>query len=624
MQSLQKGATLQGGKYRIERVLGQGGFGITYLAENTMLDGKVAVKEFFFKEYCNRDGETSHVTIPTDGNREIVERFKAKFVKEARTLFKLDHPNIVRILDIFEENGTAYYVMDYIDGESLGELVKRRGALPEAEAIGYIREAGSALSYIHGRSLNHLDVKPGNLMKRRDNGKILIIDFGVAKQYDAATSEGTTTTPVGISHGYSPCEQYQKNGVQTFSPQSDVYALAATLFKLLTGITPPEAIVVQDEGIPFEELRAKGVSEAVIQAIDAAMQPRRKRTQSVAEFLSQLVGDDDEDTEIHVDPKDSKPARREKEVSPVRSTGTDDNAKPTPTPVPTPKPSPLKKYGIFVAGLLAGLLVFWLWPKDSQPVNPVEPKIQETTQPQSAVSITVTNSASSQSQTFTVAGVSFKIIRVEGGTFQMGASSSDSEAYDWEKPQHTVTLGDYYIGETEVTQALWTAVMGDNPSLWKGDNLPVEQVSWDDCRTFISKLNSLTGKNFRLPTEAEWEYAARGGRNSSGYKYSGSNTLGNVAWYTDNSGSQTHPVKTKQANELGLYDMTGNVWEWCQDRYGSYSSGSQTNPKGPTTGSSRVIRGGDCLNGAGNCRVSYRSLYTPGYRLSNLGLRLAL
>ena len=225
-------------------------------------------------------------------------------------------------------------------------------------------------------------------------------------------------------------------------------------------------------------------------------------------------------------------------------------------------------------------------------------------------------------QTFAVNGVSFKMVKVGGGTFQMG--SNDSEAYSNEKPVHSVTLSDYYIGETEVTQALWMAVMGNNPSKWKGDNLPVEQVSWDECRTFIGKLNSLTGKNFRLPTEAEWEYAARGGRKSNGYKYSGSNTLGNVAWYTDNSGSQTHSVKAKQANELGLYDMSGNVWERCQDWFGSYSSGSQTNPTGPTTGSGRVIRGGSWSGDAGYCRVSGRYSIAPDNRDGYLGLRLAL
>lgn len=287
---LQQDTTLQGVKYIIKQVLGQGGFGITYLAENTMLEGKVAIKEFFFKEYCSRDEETSHVSIPIEGNKAIVNRFKQKFIKEARTIFKLNHPNIVRIHDIFEENGTAYYVMDYIEGESLGEMVNRRGSIPEAEAVGYIKEVGSALEYIHGKSINHLDIKPSNIMKRQEDGPIIVIDFGVAKQYDAETEEGTTTTPVGISKGYSPTEQYRINGVQTFSPQSDVYALAATLFKLLTGVTPPEADVVREEGLPVEELRAKGVSESVISAIVNAMKSRRERTQSIQELLIQLDG----------------------------------------------------------------------------------------------------------------------------------------------------------------------------------------------------------------------------------------------------------------------------------------------------------------------------------------------
>ena len=229
-------------------------------------------------------------------------------------------------------------------------------------------------------------------------------------------------------------------------------------------------------------------------------------------------------------------------------------------------------------------------------------------------------------QTFNVNGVSFTMIAVEGGTFQMGATSEQgSDAESDESPVHDVTLSSYYIGETEVTQELWEAVMGSNPSYYSGyPQRPVEYVSWNDCQEFITKLNQLTGKNFRLPTEAEWEYAARGGNMSKGYKYSGSNTIDNVAWYASNSSSRTHDVKTKQANELGIYDMSGNVWEWCQDWYGSYSSGSQTNPTGPSSGPSRVIRGGGWGNDAGICRVSNRNAGIPGGSSGILGLRLSL
>jgi len=236
----------------------------------------------------------------------------------------------------------------------------------------------------------------------------------------------------------------------------------------------------------------------------------------------------------------------------------------------------------------------------------------------------VSSSPGSAIESITVNGVSFNMVRVDGGTFQMGATSEQQNPDSDEKPVHRVTLSDYYIGETEVTQGLWEAVMGSNPSNFKGSNLPVERVSWDDSQAFIRKLNQLTGRRFRLPTEAEWEYAARGGNRSRGYQYGGSNTLTDVAWYYDNSKDKTHDVKTKQSNELGLYDMSGNVWEWCQDWYGDYSSSAQTNPTGPSSGSIRVYRGGSWGRDARRCRVSGRGCNSPGGTGSYLGLRLAL
>ena len=222
-------------------------------------------------------------------------------------------------------------------------------------------------------------------------------------------------------------------------------------------------------------------------------------------------------------------------------------------------------------------------------------------------------------------GISIEMVRVEAGTFTMGATPEMKDPWDDEKPVHQVTLtNDYYIGKYEVTQALWQAVMGNNPSGFKGDNLPVENVSWDDCQEFINKLNRITGKTFRLPTEAEWEYATRGGKKSRGYQYSGSNNISDVAWYDSNSGNKTHAVGSKQANELGIYDMSGNVWEWCHDWDGSYSSSSQVNPTGANSGSRRVDRGGSWINDAGCCRSSCRGSYTPVNRLDILGLRLVL
>ena len=225
---------------------------------------------------------------------------------------------------------------------------------------------------------------------------------------------------------------------------------------------------------------------------------------------------------------------------------------------------------------------------------------------------------------FVVEGVSFEMVEVRGGTFRMGATSEqDSDALDWEKPVHSVTLSGYFIGKTEVTQALWKAVMGSNPSFFEGDNRPVENVSWYDCQEFIRELNALTGQNFRLPTEAEWEFACRGGNNSRGYKFSGSNYIDNVAWYV-NHVDKTHPVATKWPNELGIYDMSGNVCEWCADWYGRYSRDSRTNPKGSSDGSGRVFRGGGLIDDTWGCRSSQRSYRFPTYRNGDLGLRLAL
>ena len=217
------------------------------------------------------------------------------------------------------------------------------------------------------------------------------------------------------------------------------------------------------------------------------------------------------------------------------------------------------------------------------------------------------------------------MVCIEGGTFTMGATPEQgSDADSEEKPAHKVTLSSFSIGKYEVTQEEWQAVMGNNPSYFKGAKRPVEQVSWDECQIFIQKLNSMTGKRFRLPTEAEWEYAARDGNKNIGYKYAGGDNLDRVAWYSSNSGFYSHDVGQKYPNKLGLYDMSGNVWEWCQDWYGSYSSNNEANPSGPSSGPYHVYRGGSWGGASGACRVSFRSISSPGSSSFVLGLRIAL
>ena len=611
MSTLQPGSTLQNGKYEIQRVLGQGGFGITYLALQQGLNRIVAIKEFFMENFCVRNADTHHVTIATEGSRELVERYRNKFLKEARNIAKLEHPNIVSIIDVFEENSTAYYVMKYAQNGSLDDKVKREGHLSEAEATRYILKIANALRFVHQHKMTHLDVKPSNILLS-DNDEPWLIDFGLSKQYDAKTGEQTSSTPPGYSPGYAPIEQYMAGGAGTFSPESDIYSLGATFYKLLTGNTPPDASTVANNGLPVQALKEKGVSQQTIYAIFQAMEPLRKdRLHDMDRFINLLEKEPSE-----------KPAAQQLSqpytVQTIISEGTapaavvhhKEQAEAQPQPQPKQSHAPVLEekrtnwIGLGVALSVIVLIVGTVFILNNY----------------SQVNEAWTN----EKKTFEANGVSFTMIPVEGGTFTMGATSEMTEPWDDEKPTHQVTLSSYYIGETEVTQALWKAVMDFNPSNFKGDDLPVEKVSWDDCQIFIGRLNALTGKRFRLPTEAEWEFAARGGNQSRHTQYSGSSHIDDVAWYEGNSSEKTHPVKTKQPNELGIYDMSGNVFEWCQDWFGSYSSHAQTNPTGASSGSVYVFRGGSWYYFPRSCRSSCRYDYSSEISCRDLGLRLVL
>lgn len=283
MQHLQPATTLRDGDYKIVKLLGQGGFGITYLAEQTKLNRTVAIKEFFMKELCNRDEETSHVSVGSVGSIEFVDRFKKKFLKEAELIGSMNHPHIVKIFDIFEENGTAYYTMENIEGGSLADRVKN-GAFEENDALHVIKEVASALDYIHQKDVLHLDIKPSNILLR-NNGEAVLIDFGISKHYDRQ-GEQTSTTPIGVSKGYTPIEQYNQ-GVQKFYPATDVYSLGATLYNLLTAQTPPEATVhLNQPELPYRPAKS---SQYVWEAIEKAMQPiKNNRYQTVAEFMQAI------------------------------------------------------------------------------------------------------------------------------------------------------------------------------------------------------------------------------------------------------------------------------------------------------------------------------------------------
>ena len=582
--------------YTIEKVLGQGGFGITYKVsanlkvDNVTIRTHFAIKEFFMSEACERDEHNS--ICYSSPVKDKVEESRKDFLAEAQRLNKisLEHPNIIHVNEVFEANNTVYYVMEYLDAGSLRDYVRKQGALSEQEALAIMVPIMQAVEYLHQHKMSHLDVKPDNVMLKEDpeTGETIpvLIDFGLSKHYDKNGKPTSTVRVSGFSDGYAPVEQY--TGIYFFTPQADVYALAATLYYALVGKDPVIASEQTEEKI-LKNL-PKGISDSVKKTILSSMKMQKEeRCPSVSIILADLSASSVENAQNE---QNENLTKKSNETQVIKKTH--------------------KKHSMRIAWSVAGIigLVAVVW-----------------------MAIMVFRDISDKSQSFNEelaipvnSNVYVELVKVEAGSFNMGATPEMQEPYRNEKPVHRVTLtNNYYIGKYEVTQALWQAVMGSNPSQIKGDNLPVETVDWNDCQGFISKLNAMTGKRFRLPTEAEWEYAARGGKKSRGYQYSGSNTLGDVAWYDGNSGFKTHAVGTKQPNELGIYDMAGNVLEWCQDRYGSYSSSPQTNPTRAVGGAGRVNRGGCWYSSARDCRTSFRStLVTSDIRSDDLGFRLVL
>ena len=685
---LKTGASLQGGKYKIEKVLGKGGFGITYLAYQQGLNRYVAIKEFFMSEYCNREEATCAVSIPSVGSREMVEKYKSKFVKEAQTIAELDNPHIVPIYDVFEENGTAYYVMKHIGGGSLSSLVIKGKAMPVDLALKYVSQVAEALAYCHERNIAHLDVKPGNILIQ--DGVAVLIDFGISKHYNE-DGDQTSSTPLGISKGYAPLEQYKRGGVSVFSPVTDIYSLGAVLYRLVTGQTPPDADEVNEDGLPTF---TSDVPQYIQAAIAAAMQPKKKdRPQNIDDFLALLVEpvvEDDKSEETELIDDESEKTEPAEDVTPKKDELAGKHTAGNSRDGISNNKKKIWIYGIAaslavaviaVVGVLVGQNIsakleqaeadqtqYLMLISSADSLSRAEATMPDAVALYDSAAVYETRYASTrfsdlfaeaaavsstrlQSQFDSISAVrqqeaeeklrmereeaerrrretyilkvnsiEYPMVYVEGGSFMMGSDASDVQ-----KPVHRVTLSSYHIGKYEVTQELWETVMGSNPSYFKGFRKPVENVSWDDCQTFIRKLNSLTGQTFRLPTEAQWEFAARGGNGSKGYKYSGSSNVDDVAWHSGNSGESTHNVGTKSPNELGIYDMTGNVREWCNDWYADYVSSSVTNPTGPSSGNCRVARGGSWTGNVCFYRVSCRDLFTSDYSGGNfLGLRLCL
>lgn len=311
--NLKAGTQLQSGRYSIIGVMGQGGFGVTYEAIQNGLNRHVAIKEFFMKEYCERDQDTASVSVPSTGSRDLVENYKKKFIKEAQTIAQLDHANIIRIHDIFEENDTAYYVMKFVPNGSLKQKIEADEKMSTNTILDYIQQIGSALSYLHDKKIVHLDVKPSNVLLN-EQGKAILIDFGVSKHYDRQGFQ-TSSTPTGVSKGFAPLEQYQGN-IHSFTPASDIYSLGAVLYNMLTGKIPPEAHIVNEDGLPPFP---KEIPAHLVKAVEHAMQPRRKdRPESVKAWLQELKTTELANTDILKEKEDLQKDEVSRETNAIK------------------------------------------------------------------------------------------------------------------------------------------------------------------------------------------------------------------------------------------------------------------------------------------------------------------
>ncbi len=563
-----QGKTING--YTLQHLLGAGGMAEVWYAENKI--GKKAAVKFLLPKLC--------------ADESIVARFQ----NEAKVMVQLEHPNIRQVYDYDEVDGHPCIIMEYLEGDDLKALLKQGRRFTDEELVKWWNQIEDALNYTHAQGVVHRDIKPSNIFL--DNkGNIKLLDFGIAKNNEGGSGTMTGST-LGTRIYMSP---EQVRDPKRVDYRTDLYSLAVSFVHLLTGKAPYDSTTTSDFEIQLSIVtKPLDLTELPIEwktFLEPYLEKDPEKRAALGPFVlcsneikteeAMGIGDMKSEDDTIMDEEMEDDEKGEEYMGPMDDEWGEET-------------------------------VF-----DGKPVYPVE----ETVWDNSTVNdIKELNG----DQVFTVKGVAFVMKPVEGGSFSMGAESEGWKKYadNDEEPVHKVTISSFFMGETVVTQALWKAVMGDG----ENSDIPVNNVTWFECQEFIGKLNRLTGRTFRLPSEAEWEYAARGGQKSRETFYAGSDIIGKVAWYHGNSKDMVHEVKLKEPNELGLYDMSGNCWEWCNDWYGEsyYQNSPEHNPQGPSSGTNRVLRGGSWFNPEEHCKVTFRNYDSPDIKDDFSGFRLAM
>ncbi len=576
--------------YKILKELGKGGMARVYLAIEEKFEREVALKVL--------------LRSLTD-EQNLTDRF----LIESKTAAGLRHTNIVSIHDVGQAGEDIYYfTMEYLT-LSLKDMIKKSGSIEPQEAVKIIKEIGKALDYAHKKGIIHRDIKPDNIMFRED-GTSVLVDFGIARAMDAVSKLTKTNMSIGTPHYMSPEQARGKK----LDGRSDIYSLGVLFYEMLVGKIPYDsddsiAVAIQHVQDPIPELPAHlSKYQNIINSLMAKDPMDRPET---SKELVDLIDN----------PKNYKKSIKEQNSKPVSIENHKDKAENT---VNIKRNILIKKLSLILAVLVIDLLLIILLNNDKSivkniPINKAQPKKAE--KKPEIIKPVEEISLKENDNIINVMGVEF--VKIPAGLFEMGFKKGDAD----ERKVHSVYLDTYYMAKYEVTFDLYNKFCIDTGKCklskrkLSKKNHPIVNITWYEADAFCKWFSKKTGKNVSLPTEAQWEKACKG--QIQGKR---DNDINLIAWYSENSNDETHPVGQKLANNYGLYDMLGNVWEWCSDSYSKnyYSISPEKNPKGPKSGANKVFRGGSCYNITSDIRSSNRDHKSASDSLFSIGFRLVM